>query len=113
MSGPSAPQASLISDTQETMPMPIASTSPSRSYTALAPLLATLTAAVHAAATTDLLAPSPTTAATEQLAKAVRQALAPTPDTLRLAVHLVAARALSDALAHLHRIVAAPPSPSP
>ncbi len=98
-----------------------------RSSTALAPVLTALTADVRAAATTGLLAPAPTTAVTEQLTKAARQAQASTPDTLRLAVHLVAARAflreaaappalaraLSDALALLHQMSAAPPHALP
>ena len=69
------------------------------------------------------LALPPATAALAQLAKAARQADAPAPDTLLLAVYLVAARALlleadappalTDALARLHQLRATPRSPTP
>ncbi len=98
-----------------------------RSLTALAPLLATLTAEVSAAVVAGRLALPPATAAIAQLAKAARQADAPAPDALLLAVHLVAARAvlleadappalsraLTDALGRLHQLLAAPRPPTP
>ncbi len=98
-----------------------------RALTALVPVLAALTAELHAAVGTGRLAPAPATAATAQLATATHQTQAPDPDTIILAVHLVAARAilldadalsalshaLTDALAHLHQLLAAPQPPTP
>jgi len=97
-----------------------------RSLTALPPALAALTAELRAAVGTGHLAPRAATAAVEQLAKAARQAQAPAPDTVSLAVHLVAARALlleadappalpralTDALALVQQLRAAPRTPT-